>query len=64
MKNLLRLLMFGFLCGAIWGMLMNERQYLIGHEARMRTLNKELERENRVRTWIENIEENSEGSEG
>ncbi len=73
MRSLIRVLLFGFLCGVVWGMILNERQHRQEHEAKVRAfendpeviaLNKEWEREDNARRWTRQIEEEIDDDEG
>jgi hypothetical protein len=73
MRNLLRGLLFGFMCGALWGMAANERQRRQQREAKIRAfqadpeviaLNKEWEKQDRVQRWIQDAEEGIGDDEG
>jgi hypothetical protein len=66
MKNLLRVVLLSFLCGTIWGMVLNERQHRREEADKVRkfltdpeviALNEEWEKQNRVRGWLKDAEE-------
>jgi predicted transcriptional regulator len=66
MKNLIRALLFGFLCGVVWGMVLNEREHRRKHAAQVRAfqndpeviaLNEEWEKQDRINRWLKDAEE-------